>query len=922
MRNRSEKQELILIKSNKGEWEDRTTAINKYYVNKANGVVGVYFRNQSNRKYFFKAERIRILSPKRSIDPTFHRIRLEGRVLVGVESIVVYDGYLVIHAAGMRKSVPESQITIEQNVAAQVGAKAALDYFREIAQLVSIKTEDGQSLLAMQYEHLSWVSEASVLAQYLLPDEKCKNIARSRPLIYPFGTNASQKVAVERAFASPISLIQGPPGTGKTQTILNLIANAIRNGETVAVVSNNNAATKNVSDKLGQKGLGYLLATLGRKSNKQAFIEEQLEYPEAILNASKPDRDLRRLEAKAVELIEVLGKLIQANNDRAQLSAQIAQLTKEFELLSKLPTSTAASESILNLKNWSANDLLAVLVDAEESDLIIPEGLWANLVEIWRHGLFKRKTRRQLVALGPQVLRRLYYERALAELQGKLAGVEKILLKHDFQKVQAQVEETSWALFLANLASRIIKKSRPRFSESDLKSRYSEILSEYPVVLSTTHSLKTSLSPECLYDLVIVDEASQVDLATGVLVLSCAKRAVIVGDENQLPNVIPEKEKQDSMSIWRKYNLPISAWNYAENSLLASAMRVWPQAPNTLLREHYRCHPKIAGFFNRQFYANQLILMTRDAGESHAIQAFFTAPGNHARGHINQRQIDVIRTEIVPALLQRGLTDIGVIAPYRAQVASLKQSLGDGVEVDTVHGFQGREKDAIILSTVDNEIGDFVDDPQMLNVAVSRAKKSFTAVLAQGQDKFHTNFGDLIRYIRYENQSITQSHVRSIFDMLYAPYFNARQKFLKARGRRSAWDSENLAEALIREVLKTPEFARMRLECMRHVPLSWLGLNTPNLSEREQQFVMHPWAHVDLVVYDTIGKEPLVAIEIDGWAYHRPGSLQSIRDEIKNSIFSQASMSLVRLSTTGSGEKNVIAEALRKAVAVGASPEG
>jgi hypothetical protein len=315
--------------------------------------------------------------------------------------------------------------------------------------------------------------------------------------------------------------------------------------------------------------------------------------------------------------------------------------------------------------------------------------------------------------------------------------------------------------------------------------------------------------------------------------------------------------------------------------------------------------------------------MTRDAGESNAIQAFFTAPGNHARGHINQRQIDVIRTEIVPALLQRGLTDIGVIAPYRAQVASLKQSLGDGVEVDTVHGFQGREKDAIILSTVDNEIGDFVDDPQMLNVAVSRAKKSFTAVLAQGQDKFHTNFGDLIRYIRYENQSITQSHVRSIFDMLYAPYFNARQKFLKARGRRSAWDSENLAEALIREVLEIPEFARMHLECMRHVPLSWLGLNTPNLSEREQQFVMHPWAHVDLVVYDTIGKEPLVAIEIDGWAYHRPGSLQSIRDEIKNSIFNQASMPLVRLSTTGSGEKDVIAEALRKAVtAVGPRQEG
>jgi len=919
MRDRPEKQELILLQNSNGEWTDRTSAISKYYINKKKKVVGIYFRNKTSRKYYFKAERVRFLSPKKTLDPNAYRLRIAGRVLVNVEVIIKYDGYYVIYASGKRIGIAESQITIERDIGKKSDVRAALDYFREIADLVSIKTDDGQSLLGKQYEHLSWISEASVLAKYLLPAEKHVNVNRSIRLIYPFGTNASQKAAVEAAFVSQISLIQGPPGTGKTQTILNLIANAVRNGETVAVVSNNNAATQNVAEKLQQKGLGYLLATLGRKLNKQAFIESQPEYPEKIRNSALQARDLHRLEAKAGERIEVLGKLIQANNDRALLSAEIDKITAEFELLSKVSDTQTTPAEIPNLKRWSASSLLAVLVDSEESELKVPDGAWQNLAEIWRHGLFKRKVRRQLIALGPLILRKLYYERHLEELGHKLTRVQTILKRHDFDTVQAEVEQTSWDLFAANLAARMAKRTRPKFSESQLKTKYSEVLAEYPVVLSTTYSLKTSLSPDCLYDLVIVDEASQVDLATGVLVLSCAKRAVIVGDENQLPNVIPEKEKQAATSIWHKYNLPNPAWNFAANSLLASAMKVWPQAPNTLLREHYRCHPKIAGFFNRQFYTNQLILMTRDSGERNAIQAFFTAPGNHARGHINQRQIDVIRTEIVPALRQDGLTDIGVIAPYRAQVASLKQSLGDEVEVDTVHGFQGREKDAIILSTVDNEIGDFVDDPQMLNVAVSRAKKSFTAVLAQGQDKFHTNFGDLIRYIRYENQSVTQSQVRSIFDLLYAPYFSARQKFLKSRGRRSMWDSENLAEALIRDELKNPEFARMRLECMRHVPLSWLGLSTPNLSEREQQFVMHPWAHVDLVIYDTIGKEPLVAIEIDGWAYHRPGSLQSIRDEIKNSVFEQASMPLVRLSTTGSGEKEVVAEALRKAVAIGAT---
>lgn len=914
MPNRTENQDLILLRSNKGDWADRTNAISKYYVNASTNVVGIYFRNRPGRKYFFKATNVRILKPKDSLDPAGHRIQIAGRVVADVASIVRYDSYYVIQAAGQQKTVPESQVTIERNVASQAGVKAVIDYFRVISNLVSIKTDEGQSLLAKQYEYLSWISEPSVLANYLKPDEKRRDINNTRLLIYPFGTNASQKVAVERAFASQVSLIQGPPGTGKTQTILNLIANAVRFGETVAVVSNNNAATQNVFDKLEQKDLAYLLATLGRRANKQAFIEDQSEYPDAIRNASKSSREVQKLESRAGQLIGVLTKLIQANNDRAQLSSQLRQLSQEFEMFAKVSPTEVTTESIPDLKGWSANGLLNVLVDSEELELAIPKGLWSNFLEIWRHGLFRRKIRRQLIALGPQILRKLYHERALAELQAKLQEVEKILARHDFQKVQAQVEETSWELFKAYLATHASKNSRPKFSQSDLKNNYPEFLAEYPVVLSTTHSLKTSLSPDCLYDLVIVDEASQVDLATGVLVLSCAKRIVIVGDEKQLPNVIPEKQKDHALSIWQNARLVNPAWNFAENSLLASAMKIWPQAPNTLLREHYRCHPKIAGFFNRQFYANQLILMAQDAGERNAIQAFFTVPGNHARGHMNQRQIDVIRTEVLPGLRQQGLTDIGVIAPYRAQVASLRQSLGDEVEVDTVHGFQGREKDAIIMSTVDNEIGDFVDDPQMLNVAVSRAKKSFTVVLANGQDHFQTNFGALIRYIRYEKQVVAQSQVRSVFDMLYGPYLKARQKFLQKRGRRSAWDSENLAEAIVRDILSTPEFARMRLECMRHVPLSWLRLNSPDLSEREREFVMHPWAHVDLLIYDTISKEPLVAIEIDGWAYHRPGSLQSVRDEIKNSIFHQASMPLLRLSTTGSGEGDQIAVALRTAV--------
>ena len=93
-------------------------------------------------------------------------------------------------------------------------------------------------------------------------------------VIYPFGLNQSQKLAVERALSSKISIIQGPPGTGKTQTILNIIANVVRSGQTVAVVSNNNSATHNVAEKLEKKNAAFLTAFLGSLANKQKFLED------------------------------------------------------------------------------------------------------------------------------------------------------------------------------------------------------------------------------------------------------------------------------------------------------------------------------------------------------------------------------------------------------------------------------------------------------------------------------------------------------------------------------------------------------------------------------------------------------------------------------------------------------------------------
>ena len=161
-----------------------------------------------------------------------------------------------------------------------------------------------------------------------------------------------------------------------------------------------------------------------------------------------------------------------------------------------------------------------------------------------------------------------------------------------------------------------------------------------------------------------MDEASQIDLATGVLAFSCARNIVIVGDLKQLPNVLTEDDIRASDSIWQRYSL-VERYHFSNHSLRSSALKTWQDTPVMLLREHYRCHPKIINFCNQKFYHGQLIVMTKEHDELDVLTMYRTTAGNHARGHLNQRQIDVIQQEVLPRLNQQNVQSIGIITPYR-----------------------------------------------------------------------------------------------------------------------------------------------------------------------------------------------------------------------------------------------------------------
>jgi AAA domain/Protein of unknown function (DUF2726) len=501
-----------------------------------------------------------------------------------------------------------------------------------------------------------------------------------------------------------------------------------------------------------------------------------------------------------------------------------------------------------------------------------------------------------------------YYHRKINELERKRSSLEKALAKAQYEASLVRLTELSMKWFRNHLAKAYHNRKRKKFSLAELKKEPEEFLAEYPLILSTTFSVITSLKNGYLFDCVIVDEASQVDLVTGMLALACAQKLVIVGDPKQLPNVLTPEDISRAKEVDEQFDVPDYV-RFTQHNLISSLEQAIPDMPKTLLKEHYRCHPKIIEFCNQQFYAGELVVLTKDNGETDVLKAIVTVPGNHDRGHINQRQVEEIKTQILPKLENVPRAEIGIVSPYRKQVMLIATSKGtEDLKVDTVHKFQGQEKKVMIITTVANESNPFVDDPQLLNVAISRAQNKIRLVVAHEFAEGQGNISSFVRYIRYQNGEVAPGKVRSIFDLLYSQYTQTRLSVLKNRKHISKYPSENLAHILLEDVLMEAKYRRY--SGIFQYPLSMLIQNDNALTEDEKKYAHHPWTQCDFMIYQKVDKHPVLIIEVDGYDNHKAGTPQYDRDRLKDSILSKIGLPILRLSTVGSNEYEVIKEKL------------
>ncbi len=405
-----------------------------------------------------------------------------------------------------------------------------------------------------------------------------------------------------------------------------------------------------------------------------------------------------------------------------------------------------------------------------------------------------------------------------------------------------------------------------------------------------------------------MDEASQVDIKTGALALSCATNAVIVGDDKQLPNVVSRDEEQALRTIQSTYNID-EKYHATTNSFSQSCVKVFTDAPITLLREHYRCHPKIINFCNQKFYNGELIAMTADSNEDNVLQVIKTVPGNHARGHYNQREIDVIVKEVMPKYPHSG--NIGIITPYHDQAIAINQALGNNL-ASTIHKFQGRECDTIIMSMVDNAPTEFSDDPNLMNVAISRAKTRLCVVVNGNEMPSNSNMAQLISYIQYNNFDVKESKIHSVFDILYKQYTAERLVYEAQCNKVSEYLSENVIYDTLIKAIRNLRMTNLDIVC--HYPLSRLVTDMSGLETLEIAFISNPLSHVDFLLFNSITKKPLMTIEVDGWKYHIRSEIQRTRDYLKDEILSKYGLKPYRISTTDTINIETMADILDNAL--------
>jgi superfamily I DNA and/or RNA helicase len=270
--------------------------------------------------------------------------------------------------------------------------------------------------------------------------------------------------------------------------------------------------------------------------------------------------------------------------------------------------------------------------------------------------------------------------------------------------------------------------------------------------LSTTSlSVRRKVDLNTRFNIVIIDEASQSDIAAAIPLLYRAQRCIVIGDERQL-QPIPRGDEATQILAMITNNVADQAldpWTSPHASILTLMQHHLRgvSSNEVMLRDHHRCHPDIIGFSNYAFYERRLRIRTNLTNRRKQDGVHWINVKGEERLRFNSAEAERV-VEAVLRLLAIGNPheEIGIVTPFKEQKQEIERRLRDQdllhgntgtIKVDTAHAYQGSERDAMIYSLVvstntGNGRKKWASDSQeashLINVAVTRARKMLIVV--------------------------------------------------------------------------------------------------------------------------------------------------------------------------------------------------
>lgn len=588
--------------------------------------------------------------------------------------------------------------------------------------------------------------------------------------ITPLSLSDSQENVIKSIENNTFVAVYGPPGTGKSQTIVNLVSHLIASGKTVLVASRMDKAVDVVSERLNELGAPFLALRAGRM-NYQKQLNFQLQdllsnkvdldsdYDDAIFADVKDMKELlnsiKDLETRSENIIKLEQRWhdlhLQKNEQEKLLGekqfikenlkkAEIEQVVALIKLIEKNLEKTGFFTSIANFSSKNKLKKLLKLNDFSESYEAI--GRLREELDMAKLACEMRIAEADIQKLGNlhvnseqvRMLKRKQKHLAIEILKGRRRESLKGLLRDQTKRQRLIVHTKSLIERKKNLQNRLLESE-------DFK----PLMEAFPCWCVTTYAISGSLPMKPgLFDVAIIDEASQCDIASCFPILFRAKRAVVVGDDKQLPH-LSFLEKAKEQSFFSQYGIPDKyqlMWRFRTNSMFDLA-NYYSMNP-VLLDEHFRSLPPIINFSNQEFYGDRIRIMRRNNNDIKSLELIEVPDGKvDFDATRNLPEVEAVVAKLHELIIEderknpENPVSIGIISPFRAQVEQLKVAVTrvlsehmirkHKIEIGTAHTFQGDERDIILMSWAfaSNSFPQsltFLQKPNLFNVAITRAR--------------------------------------------------------------------------------------------------------------------------------------------------------------------------------------------------------